>query len=87
VRHLVLVDFFVGRVVPTTLPQIVPDHASGIDCQGTINSFVRPDYGEYHYVVVVDFEAGPARVRVVVVGSHPFLLHDASTHVMQVKSR
>ena len=58
-RHLVLIDLGVRRMVPATLFQIAPQFASGSERHMTVDALVRSDDGEDIDVIVEDEEASP----------------------------
>jgi hypothetical protein len=58
-RHLVLIDLGVRRMVPATLFQIAPQFASGSERHMTIDALVRSNDGEDIDVNVEDEEASP----------------------------
>jgi len=58
-RHLVMVDLFVRRPIPTTLFEITPQFASRSEGHLAADAFVCSDNGEDLGMVVKDHEAGP----------------------------
>src|SRR5262249_60173718 len=59
VRHLVVVDLFVWRPIPTTLFQITPEFASGSEGHMAVDAFVCSDNGKDLGMVTEDHEASP----------------------------
>src|SRR5262245_44877725 len=76
-RHLVMVDLFVRRPIPTTLFQITPQFASGSEGHTAVEAFVRSDHGEHLGVVVEDHEASPTGGSAITC-AHPFHFHATS---------
>ena len=85
VRHLVMVDLFVRRPIPTTLFQITPQFASGSEGHTAVDAFVRSDHGEDLGVVIEDHEASPTGGSAIAC-AHPFHFHDTSTKRIAVAS-
>ena len=85
VRHLVMVDLFVRRPIPTTLFQITPQFASGSEGHRSVDALIRTGDGEHIGMVVEDHEASPTRGSAIAC-AHPFHFHDTSTKRIAVAS-